>query len=387
LARRNATFTPAEWRTLAWSIPFIPAAILLATLATGDRSFSLTTAVLLVAGYAISDNIQIPFGPGYSPPAQLVFVPMLALMPPQLVPLLVLLGSVVGRLPRIVRGDFRPSRLMFSIPNSTYALPAALVIVAAGAPSPTTANWPIYGLAVAAQLAMTLVVMFPDLREDPGVLRSLVYLLALDVLLTPAAFVAALEADAHPAVGIAVVVSLLAYAALLARERAGRLTHQYEALHDSLTGLANRALFDELLRQAVAGSARTGEAGAVMLVDLDGFKLVNDMHGHRVGDFVLVTVAERMRHVLRASDAVARLGGDEFAIVLPGQAAEDETDVVRERLCAAIAEPLTLDGVSVAVGASIGVARFPLDGVEAAALIGIADDAMYRAKAAGGAGR
>jgi diguanylate cyclase (GGDEF)-like protein len=338
-------------------------------------------------GYAISDNIQIPIGPGYSHPAQLVFIPMLALMPPQFVPLLVLLGHLLGRLPGVVSGKVPPSRVMFAISNSTYALPAALVIVAAGAPSPTTANWPIYGLAVAAQLATTVVMAFPDLREDPGVLRDVVYLLALDVFLTPGAYVAALEAQAHAAVAIALVVSLLAYATLLARERAGRLTHQYEALHDSLTGLANRALFDELLRQAVAGSARTGEAGAVMLVDLDGFKLVNDMHGHRVGDLVLVAVAERMRHVLRASDAVARLGGDEFAIVLPGQAAEEETDVVAERLRAAIAEPLTRDGVTVAVGASIGVARFPVDGVEAAALLGVADDAMYRAKAAGGAGR
>lgn len=159
---------------------------------------------------------------------------------------------------------------------------------------------------------------------------------------------------------------------------------QHQALHDALTGLPNRRLFDEQLRQALAQARRSGVGLAVCFLDLDGFKPINDRHGHEAGDLVLCRVAERLVEAVRANDLVARLGGDEFALVLTNTAQRDEVQAVLARCLAAVQQDLALpQGATVRVGCSIGVALAPEQGEEAQGLLSAADAAMYAAKLAG----
>ena len=159
-----------------------------------------------------------------------------------------------------------------------------------------------------------------------------------------------------------------------------QLTEQ--AFHDALTGLANRALFRDRLDQALARSARSHEPLAVLLVDLDGFKQVNDSLGHDAGDHLLQQVAVRFAESTRPGDTLAGLGGDEFALLLEG-AGEDEAGDVCARLLARVSDPASIAGVEVALGASIGIALHPGGHGASDELVRHADVAMYAAKEAG----
>ena len=158
------------------------------------------------------------------------------------------------------------------------------------------------------------------------------------------------------------------------------LTHQ--AYHDGLTGVANRALFRDRLDQAIAIATRTNASLAVLVVDLDGFKAVNDSMGHDAGDELLKAVARRFEDTLRPGDTIARFGGDEFGLLLDGAAEDQAVDVAR-RLLHRLSEPLDVAGRQLSLGASIGVALHPRDGGGADDLVRRADVAMYAAKEAG----
>ena len=151
------------------------------------------------------------------------------------------------------------------------------------------------------------------------------------------------------------------------------------AYEDGLTGLPNRAMFYEQLEQAARLAKRGGHSVAVMLLDMDRFKTINDTLGHTVGDQALREVGARVRKALRESDVVARLGGDEFAVLLATGGA-DAPKVVAEKIHKALEEPLVIDGQSMDMTASIGIARFGDHGEEADALLRAADVAMYEAK-------
>lgn len=156
------------------------------------------------------------------------------------------------------------------------------------------------------------------------------------------------------------------------------------AHHDPLTGLPNRRLLRDRLAQAHAQALRGGHALAVALVDLDGFKPINDSLGHAAGDQVLRTIAERLGHCLRGGDTVARLGGDEFVLVLVNLADTEEAGQVLDRVLHAVAQPITLGERALQVSASIGLTVFPDDDdAEPDTLVRHADAAMYRAKEAG----
>ena len=165
------------------------------------------------------------------------------------------------------------------------------------------------------------------------------------------------------------------------KEAAARIAHL--AYHDTLTGLPNRAVFAEHLARNVERAAAEREPLAVLCIDLDGFKAVNDIHGHPAGDELLIGVAHRLRAVVRGHELVARLGGDEFAIVQQGGSQPAHAGLLCERLLAAIAEPFTVAGQDVRVSASVGVAVFPTDAATPTDLIKNADMALYRAKAEG----
>jgi diguanylate cyclase (GGDEF)-like protein len=179
--------------------------------------------------------------------------------------------------------------------------------------------------------------------------------------------------------GLRLVGKMLA-SALQASELAQRLTEL--AFHDALTGLANRKLLEDRLQQAHVRSRRGGTALALLLVDLDDFKPINDRLGHGAGDDLLCEVARRLRGVVRGGDTVARLGGDEFVLLLDGAEPEEAREVATRAL-AALAMPLPLHGVVLQVGASVGVACSRAGTLEPAALLRAADAAMYRAKTAG----
>jgi diguanylate cyclase (GGDEF)-like protein/PAS domain S-box-containing protein len=153
---------------------------------------------------------------------------------------------------------------------------------------------------------------------------------------------------------------------------------------DPLTGLPNRTLLADRLQQAMAQANRHGTSIAVLFIDLDGFKAVNDTHSHAVGDQLLVQVARRMKRVMRDEDTLARLGGDEFVAVLQNLEHPDASTPVLERLLQAAAEPVQLDELELAVSASIGVVFYPQqESLDADQLQRQADQAMYQAKQAG----
>jgi diguanylate cyclase (GGDEF)-like protein len=157
----------------------------------------------------------------------------------------------------------------------------------------------------------------------------------------------------------------------------------FHARHDTLTGLPNRLLFAERIHRSLREAKARGERLAVLFVDLDRFKQINDTLSHRVGDLVLCEIATRMSRVLRPGDTMARIGGDEFNIVATniGDAAEGET--IAARILDAVREPLLIDGHRIVMSASVGIAAFPEDGSDAEALQRAADAAMYCAKSLG----
>lgn len=158
---------------------------------------------------------------------------------------------------------------------------------------------------------------------------------------------------------------------------------RYQATHDSLTGLANRWMFGQLLAQAMEQSRRSGRPLAVLLMDLDDFKAVNDGHGHAAGDLVLQEVARRLKATLRAEDTLARLGGDEFAALLRDLPNPDDAVGVARKLIEVLSDSYRVQGYEVFPGASVGVVFFPDDAEDAETLLRYADMAMYQAKGSG----
>jgi diguanylate cyclase (GGDEF)-like protein len=155
------------------------------------------------------------------------------------------------------------------------------------------------------------------------------------------------------------------------------------ATHDSLTGLPNRVLLDDRLAQAIAHSARNGESFALLLLDLDRFKMVNDSLGHRAGDELLKEVARRLSAMTRSTDTIARLGGDEFVLILNGVTKSEEVEAVAKRAIVDLRPPVQIAGVDIHVTPSIGVSMYPMDGTSIETLVARADAAMYCAKQRG----
>jgi diguanylate cyclase (GGDEF)-like protein/PAS domain S-box-containing protein len=158
---------------------------------------------------------------------------------------------------------------------------------------------------------------------------------------------------------------------------------EYIAHYDALTGLPNRVLLADRLKQAIAQSNRKRDSVAVVYLDLDGFKAVNDQHGHDTGDQLLVNIAHRLKEVLREGDTLARIGGDEFIVVMVGLDKDADYETVLNRLLMVAAEPVVLNQHFVCVSASIGATIYPQDNGDADKLLRHADQAMYIAKQAG----
>lgn len=177
------------------------------------------------------------------------------------------------------------------------------------------------------------------------------------------------------------------YLAIMADVTAMKVQQQEwekNANHDHLTGLPNRTLLMDRLHQAMAQSIRTNLVLAVCYLDLDGFKPINDIHGHKAGDAVLVEVAARLRRSVREGDTVARVGGDEFVLLLWGLAGVEECNHTLARVISEIDRPIAIGPAEVSITVSVGVTVFPQDGKDPVLLTAQADSAMYRSKVAGG---
>jgi diguanylate cyclase (GGDEF)-like protein/PAS domain S-box-containing protein len=171
-------------------------------------------------------------------------------------------------------------------------------------------------------------------------------------------------------------------AAIERKQAESRLRHM--ARHDPLTDLANRGLLMDRLEAALAQARRSHAGLALLYLDLDDFKQVNDRHGHAAGDALLREAARRLTGCVRESDTVARIGGDEFVVLLGGVQTPDDAQRVAEKIRDALNQPIEVEGRLLSASPSIGIARHPEDGGDAAQLLRFADEAMYRAKSAGG---
>jgi len=164
----------------------------------------------------------------------------------------------------------------------------------------------------------------------------------------------------------------------LALKRIEQLAH-----YDELTHLPNRSLFYDRLGQSISMAKRSRLSIALLYIDLDGFKQVNDTMGHHMGDLLLVQTAERLRLCVRESDTLARLGGDEFTILLNDAHERENAEMVAQKIINSLAQPFSLEDQTAHIGASVGIARYPYDAPTGGTLLIVADKAMYAAKAAG----
>jgi diguanylate cyclase (GGDEF)-like protein/PAS domain S-box-containing protein len=157
----------------------------------------------------------------------------------------------------------------------------------------------------------------------------------------------------------------------------------YMANYDSLTGLANRRFFRDRLELSIQLARRGGQSSALMIIDLDGFKLVNDNLGHQAGDGLLCKVAERIKDCVRDTDTVARIGGDEFVVLLPGISSPHNAALIAQKILSRVIEPATFEHQEIFISSSIGIAFFPEDASDAEGLMHNADTALYKAKESG----
>ena len=158
---------------------------------------------------------------------------------------------------------------------------------------------------------------------------------------------------------------------------------QRQALEDDLTGLPNRRSFVETLKNSMSRSRRRKKSAGLLLIDLDGFKALNDSLGHNVGDIALQTIAQRLKRGVRGEDFVARLGGDEFAVIVDSIDNAETVEDVAERILAEVHKPIKVDGEEISLGLSIGISMFPADAIDGEELYKAADKALYRAKESG----
>ena len=224
--------------------------------------------------------------------------------------------------------------------------------------------------------------LFPDIGHRPG---------SMDAYLHEAA--GACEIDGVHADGSVVSLELTVdeirvdgarHFVIVARDVSARQAHEklleYLALHDTLTGLPNRALLMDRLEHSISAARRQKQPLALMLLDLDRFKEINDTLGHAVGDRLLTEVGNALGKPLRDSDTIARLGGDEFAVLLPNVTGTEQALEVAERVSIALRRPFPIDGLTLEIGVSIGIAVYPEHGEDASQLMRSADVAMYIAK-------
>ena len=301
-----------------------------------------------------------------------------------------LVGSSV--LADLIKGK-APTKLLFNCCQYAITITAAAVVLGALTEVPRVgeefhfAPNDLPGILVAATvffvvnstLVATVIALSQDMRIGRYLVQDWFFQVSTGGLMLGLAPMVALAADfALPSVA-------LLFLPLLAVHRGGRqaIAKEHQALHDALTGLPNRSLFSHRIEQVLHAARRADRIAAVMLIDLDHFKEINDTLGHHAGDRLLQEVAERLYASLEEHDTVARLGGDEFGVLIPDCENHDEASAVAQRLLGQLREPFSIDGLTLEVDASIGIACSPEHGADVEQLNQRADIAMYAAKEGG----
>ncbi|MEY2516015.1 MAG: hypothetical protein QOJ89_3373 [bacterium] len=368
-----------EWRW--WPLTDLPVLVIAVAAVVSlpaAQPFDVAAAIVLLIGFVAAYHVKVRLGNGFVTAVQPVFVALLVLEPARVAVLFALVAHVLAEL-LDVGAHRRPlGRLPTVVGNCWYAVPATVIVALAPAPVP----WGWWAAAFLSQFATDAVM--GQLRErahsaTPMPWRENLKPELFDVVVTLPALFACVQARGQAAAWV-VPAGLVAISAMLARERTGRESSEQLAAEDSLTALPNRRLFEQLLGEAHARAARADRDGAVLIVDLDRFKDVNDALGHHAGDEVLREAARRLRSLVRAGDVVARLGGDEFGIVLCEADGAGRAALAIERT---FAEPMRIGSQRCTLGASVGAATFGR-GRTADDARERADRAMYAHKRVGG---
>ena len=313
--------------------------------------------------YVLSMAVTLPLRYWHAAITQPAFVLMLFVLPLNAIPMAVAVCTLAGSCLRI--RSFSAARLPEWVNNNWYCV-APTAVLALGAPGPASwSHWPIYVAAFGAQfLAEVLIDVAFRLpagwdERTSGRVAELLLPVTVDALLTPVGLAVAVVGRSSPGAALSVLVGVLGVLVLLGHERVRRFEHQQRALRDSLTGLANRALFEELADAEARRCARANVSGALLTADLNDFKAINDRYGHPCGDRVLRAFAQRLDDRVRHTDTVARLGGDEFVVLLGESTTISAAEVVADNVRKALEPPLEIPEVGeLQVSASIGAARF-----------------------------
>ncbi len=363
---------------------FLVTAIAMATAVSWQRSWSPVELVALVAGYALLSGIELEVGPGSAVPIELVFVPMLLVLPLPLVPLCVAAGYFLGALPEYLRGHVHPVRVFALLSSSWYSLGPAIVLSLAPTDWRRLSAAPILLAALASQflldgLSSLIRERFAFGHSPRLLIPSLAWIWSVDSLLAPIGLVAALSGR----LGVLLVLPLAGLLQALARERRDRIDRAVsfgrayrgaldDANRDELSGLGNRRkLVSDLARR----TADPTHELVLVVYDLNGFKDYNDTFGHPAGDALLRRLAGKLAAAVDPSRGEPyRLGGDEFCVL----ATPPEEGV--ERLLDETVEALCEEGDGFSVSTCFGAAFIPSEAQDASSALAIADRRLYAQK-------
>jgi diguanylate cyclase (GGDEF)-like protein len=396
LQQGGVTMTAREWLAEGFLSAVFLAAVALLWVFLPPGSFAIVPAAVCLVMLVLAAWIRIDTPFGWTPPTQLAFVPLLFVVPLAIVPVAVVLALVVARLPDIVSGKLRVSRLIRAVPNSWFSM-GPVAVFAISHVSVAEATPVLLIAALVAQCAVdfsTSVARFIIGRGATLVdVLSQRWIYVVDVALSGPALLVAELINVHLIV-VFTTLPLLGLIALFSRERRGRLESliqlnkmqtalTFQARHDPVTGLANRVTLVDRLEQALAACERRQRKLALFFLDLDGFKEVNDSFGHDVGDQLLTGVGQQLEGVSRETDTVARFGGDEFVILCTDLQASEDAQIVGERLMEALRVPMNIANREFVVTGSLGGMVINDAHIAADQLIRQADIAMYEAKRSG----
>jgi diguanylate cyclase (GGDEF)-like protein len=392
-ATRDRVSAPPRGRerraSLSLSVSLVAVAGVLAAFGLEHGSPSWPAIAAYATAYAIALSVDFEIAVGSAVPTELVLVPLLFAVHPYLVPAVVAAGFVGGGLIDLARGRVHAERILVAPASAWHAVGPALAIGALAPGAPRASHWPVYVLALGAQLvfdfAATAARHYLAFGDGPRTLvPPMLTVFAVDATLAPVAMLAA-AGDARSARPLLLVplVALLAFLAWDRRERIDRsieLGRAYvgatrKARTDPLTGVGNRLAWEETIA-AAEEQLRTGAAFGVVLVDVDGLKTANDRHGHAFGDRILAATGRALASAVRAGDLVARIGGDEFAVLAPGLDAAQSAELA-SRIRVAVRRER-----DPRPSASVGSAAAPPCATLEEALFA-ADAALYEHKAAG----
>lgn len=394
LGRHQRKMSSRECVTeLSLSVAFVAATISL-WLLLPPGPFPLWPALVCLATIIVAFNIRIDTPFGFTSPAQLAFVPMLFIVPLALIPLAIVFANVCASLPALISGRMRPTHLIHALPNAGFALGPVAVFACAGI-APKDAGATLLLTALAAQLVVDYMVLLPRMLKNERKASHLgeLWTLGIDVTFSIVAILSAEEIE-RTHLAVLALLPLFALVALFARERRGRLKTTlalartrkallFQTLHDPVTGLANRRALADRLEQALLGLRRRRDHIALLFIDLDDFKGVNDTYGHETGDRVLVEVGCRLKAIAREGDTVARFGGDEFVILCLDTDSDSRGVTVGHRLLDTLKVPLHIDGHTIKMGGSLGIATTNDPDIGSSHLLRQADMSMYEAKRSG----